>query len=367
MIWPLLFAIGLAQGIFLTGVFILRKNADRLVARLVVALLVAFTLSNYDDLLLSTRWYAALPWTFGTSLAVFFTYGPLFYLYVRTTTEPDINWNSAHWLHFLPFIACFLLYFPVLIMPADLKVAMLDAFLAGAYPVQAFDIALAGLKTAQLGIYGVLAFFQLKKVRKQQNNPVLQLPLQHRARWLARFLFLFALIFLAMLALAVVMAQKGVFIQAAGFGFTLFSCAIMYAIGFTLALRPELVTPGFAEKYATARLRPDAEEQLLAALKYRLEIEKIFTDPELSLDSLAGQLQVAPHRLSMLINARFGKSFSELISAYRVDEFLRRLNDPKYTHLTLFGLALEVGFNSKSAFNAAFKKVTGKTPSEFRR
>ncbi len=69
----------------------------------------------------------------------------------------------------------------------------------------------------------------------------------------------------------------------------------------------------------------------------------------------------------MLINDKYGVSFSDFINKCRVEAFIACLNDPRFAHYTLHGLALEVGFNSKSAFNAAFKKITGKTPSAFKK
>ncbi|MCP2871831.1 AraC family transcriptional regulator, partial [Salmonella enterica subsp. enterica serovar Typhimurium] len=53
------------------------------------------------------------------------------------------------------------------------------------------------------------------------------------------------------------------------------------------------------------------------------------------------------------------------INSYRVDEFKLRVEDPAYRNFTLLSIAYEVGFNSKSAFNRSFKKITGKTPREY--
>ena len=44
----------------------------------------------------------------------------------------------------------------------------------------------------------------------------------------------------------------------------------------------------------------------------------------------------------------------------------QRLADPQYAHLTLLAIGMDAGFNSKSSFNAVFKKHTKMTPSQFR-
>ena len=60
------------------------------------------------------------------------------------------------------------------------------------------------------------------------------------------------------------------------------------------------------------------------------------------------------------------KNFYTLINEYRVQEVIRRMNDKQYQMYTLLAIALDAGFNSKSAFNRIFKQITGKTPSEYK-
>ena len=69
--------------------------------------------------------------------------------------------------------------------------------------------------------------------------------------------------------------------------------------------------------------------------------------------------------LSQVINEQLNKNFSELMNCYRIGEFKTRLADPKYGHHSIMGIAYEVGYNSKSSFNEAFKKLNGVTPSAY--
>ena len=91
--------------------------------------------------------------------------------------------------------------------------------------------------------------------------------------------------------------------------------------------------------------------------------EKPFLDPNLSLRSLAEQIDIHPNQLSWLLNENLGKNFSEFINHYRVETFKQISKDPKNAHLTVLGLAYDSGFNSKTVFNNYFKKETGLTPS----
>ncbi|QGY43987.1 tetratricopeptide repeat protein [Maribellus comscasis] len=96
-----------------------------------------------------------------------------------------------------------------------------------------------------------------------------------------------------------------------------------------------------------------------------IEEEEPFLVPNLSLRSLAAQVEIHPNKLSWLLNERMGKNFNEFINFYRIEYFKKLAVDPENSHISLIGLAYESGFNSKTVFNTYFKKETGVTPKEF--
>jgi AraC-like DNA-binding protein len=51
----------------------------------------------------------------------------------------------------------------------------------------------------------------------------------------------------------------------------------------------------------------------------------------------------------------------------RIAEAKHRLIDPANQHITILAIAYDIGFNSKSTFNTAFKKYTKMTPSQFKK
>lgn len=93
--------------------------------------------------------------------------------------------------------------------------------------------------------------------------------------------------------------------------------------------------------------------------------QKPFLDPNLTLRSLAEQIDIHPNQLSWLLNESIGKNFNDFINSYRVGAFQTLCKDPKNSHITLIGLAYDSGFNSKTVFNASFKKHTGLTPKQY--
>ena len=66
------------------------------------------------------------------------------------------------------------------------------------------------------------------------------------------------------------------------------------------------------------------------------------------------------------INNCFDENFYTFINRYRLEDCKAMLVNEKYNHLSILGIAFEAGFNSKTAFNTAFKKNTGLSPKEFK-
>ena len=93
-----------------------------------------------------------------------------------------------------------------------------------------------------------------------------------------------------------------------------------------------------------------------------------YTTPGLGIRQLARILAVPEHRLRQLINQGLGyRNFSTFLNSYRIDLACRQLADPALDHVPILTIALDAGYGSIGPFNRAFKSITGKTPSEYRR
>ena len=93
--------------------------------------------------------------------------------------------------------------------------------------------------------------------------------------------------------------------------------------------------------------------------------EKIYLEPELTLSDLANRLKTNVSALSGVINGGYGKNFNDFVNEFRVEEFKKQRQNPKNQHLSLLGIALDCGFNSKATFNRAVKKFTGASPRSY--
>lgn len=107
-------------------------------------------------------------------------------------------------------------------------------------------------------------------------------------------------------------------------------------------------------------------ETLCAKLELLLIRDEVFRRQELNLNMLAGEMGISAHRLSSLLNNQYKQNFADVISKHRIGSILHQLKQPAaMQHITIEAMAYNAGFASRSAFYAAFKKVTGASPLEF--
>jgi ligand-binding sensor domain-containing protein/AraC-like DNA-binding protein len=121
------------------------------------------------------------------------------------------------------------------------------------------------------------------------------------------------------------------------------------------------------EKYSTSALPDERVEEVLPKLERLMEKDKVFLDAELNLQQLARKVGIHYNYLSRIINEKFGLSYNDYVNGYRIQEARRMLADPEHAEKTILDIAYDTGFYSKSVFNTAFKKITGMTPSQYRK
>lgn len=107
-------------------------------------------------------------------------------------------------------------------------------------------------------------------------------------------------------------------------------------------------------------------KDLKTTLLAKMEEEKLFLDSSLTIHSLAHHLNSNNKYVSQLINNDFKKNFVLFVNEYRISEAKKLLLDESNNNITIESIGYDVGFKSKSAFNATFRKITNQTPSEFR-
>jgi AraC-like DNA-binding protein len=121
---------------------------------------------------------------------------------------------------------------------------------------------------------------------------------------------------------------------------------------------------GETTKYKSSSLSAEDQALILGKLKILMGERKLFLQPNYTLPDLAEQLKVSVHQVSQAINDGLGKSFFEMLAEHRIEE--AKILLVSKANIKVEEIAEEVGYNSKSSFNTAFKKIVGMTPSEWR-
>jgi len=120
-------------------------------------------------------------------------------------------------------------------------------------------------------------------------------------------------------------------------------------------------------KYAKSGLNAE----LLSEYKMRLETimleQQAYLRPDLTLPRLADAVGCSVNHLSQVINAGFEMSFFDYLNRHRIQYAKGLLENLNNSNGAILNIAFTVGFNSNSAFYAAFKKCVGQTPAQYRR
>jgi AraC-like DNA-binding protein len=113
-------------------------------------------------------------------------------------------------------------------------------------------------------------------------------------------------------------------------------------------------------------LAEDKMSEILSGIRALMDKDKLYQEPELTLQALSDKLGIQSYQASQVINDGLKKNFYDLVNGYRVEEAKRLLLDQKTRNFTILSVGFEAGFNSKTTFNTVFKKFTGQTPTEFK-
>ncbi len=196
--------------------------------------------------------------------------------------------------------------------------------------------------------------FLLRKFSKQANQNLANLSKQYG------FLIVFSVLTVLWIADGILHFQVYAIIES-------ILCMFLFVMGYIVYFQPDFfeTTSVTKSKSAEELFTAYNDEDSLLRLKNLLDQDKLYLKPRLTVDDVAEKLNLPGRYVSYLINKKFQSNFNTFVNGYRVKEVLERLTDPKESHKTIVGIALDSGFNSKSSFNQIFKTIKGQTPSEY--
>ncbi|MBS1597692.1 MAG: AraC family transcriptional regulator [Bacteroidetes bacterium] len=315
----------------------------------------------------------------GFSDASVFLHGPLFWLYTCALTRPGFRFQWRHVLHLVPFLIFF-----GLILSGQIYNSETSYFTVKVESIVKFISILA---------YLLAIIFSLLKYRRHVEDIF-----SNAEKKYLDWLWSLSLAILALWIIGIISTVRGwigTVSPPVGDGPVLkystdFFIVLMSYFGFrqsaifeqsnrTAQVPDELnsldqltsevfdVEKKDSPKYLKSGLNVSRSKEIHVELLRLMEFEKPYMDEELTLFSLAGIMKIPPNHLSQVINTYEHRNFFDFINYHRVEEIKKIIHSDKYKNYSLLGIGFECGFNSKAAFNRAFKKFVGQTPSEFKK
>ncbi|MFO7370321.1 MAG: helix-turn-helix domain-containing protein [Bacteroidales bacterium] len=374
-IFALFMLLGFSQGIFLTYYFLNKKNRTQQ-ATLFFGLFLAVSVILVSEILLNyTGLIVKVIFIENYSEAFVFLLAPLFYLIIKARLNDP--YTPQDHVHFMPFIFYFTYCFLYFLQSPEFKFnsyvycyhpnwdTLPVNYIIPEDPLNLRQ-SLAPLYLSQAFVYVYLVYVKLK----YYPSPV-KFKLFGRKDPVIKPLFVY---WLHALAIALLIAYVKIFFDRDLGDYIIGSyiSVLLYVSSFFVISRYHRQADQTDEtekkpKYEKSSLSELRKDEILAKLKELLGGKKYFTRNMLSLKETAKAINEMPHHVSQVINERTGKNFYDLLSEYRIKEAQTLLSDKANHNLTIEEIAEQVGYNSKAAFNKAFKSLALLTPSEFRR
>lgn len=291
--------------------------------------------------------------------------GPLIYFYTRLLAFKNFRFNKQKAVHLIP-AALFLAYLP-----------MRYIYLAGTFKsniyqsaemfflweqiifTAAFHILLVIYAFASLGVLKHYTI-EIKKVFSSIE--------QINLSWLRFVLFSFGTIWFIVVLNALIVVTWKSQIPFFRYIMVLWVFAAVNIMVFRSLKQPQLFTKIREKpKYEKSTLTPAEAQEYLKQLNDYMKNEKPYLIPALTIENLSKKTSIPARHLSQLINDQLDKNFFDFINSYRVEEAKKYLEIAPKKRMTNLQILYEVGFNSKAAFNRAFRKHMGMSPTEFKK
>jgi AraC-like DNA-binding protein len=363
--------LGIIQAVFLSFFFLTGENRKQQANLFHGILLLSMAACIFEIFLMYSGYIINVLHLVDFSEPISFVIGPAFYLMVYSLIHGNVK--KVQYLHFLFAGVYLILFLPFVFHSEDHKYNSWIYSFHPELPYRPVEDGFDGrylwvtnhhtiATVIHLVIYGALGLWECIKAFKSGKESFLH-PVNPVLKKL-RTGIIEIVITVSVLVLIKIFNyhDTGDHMLAAYIAFSIYitSFAVMRNSGFFK--QATLTEP--QRKYKGSSLTPDMHHHTLQKMRAMLDQEKLFCRPDFSLPDLAQRLGVSVHVLSQVINEGMGKTFFEMSAEYRVEEAKRLLKEQP--HVKVEEIAEQVGYLSKSSFNTAFKRITGKTPSEYR-
>lgn len=252
-----------------------------------------------------------------------------------------------HLLHLLPFVACVIYLLPLYLSGAEEKLAYMSKLISGTNPD---SYLVGGIRRAQQGsylVYFLLIFFRNRNILRHKENHFVILAVSGFALLWIVGLFRYFFWFHLFGGLVEILTLTAVLVY------------LVYD-GLSFDIKPRA-------KYKTSGLSAELMNRYARQIREGLEQGKTFSKTDLTLMSFADSISIPAHHISQVLSQEMKTSFKELLNRYRITEAKNLLHSRDHQHLKIEAVARMAGFSSVSAFNSAFRKSTGTSPTGYQR
>lgn len=358
--WTIVFLIASVQAIFTAWVLLRWRRGMALANRLLALLLVLFACNLLEYVLYWSNYIFQYPHAANVTLQFPFLYGPILWLYLRTIYTGKPLKLKDIWL-FAPFFGAMMVIGFWYFGSAEIKRAQMLGEIPYTWNGWWMRIQFWGRLIWMGGFAGWNIVYVMRQPRVGSTASW--------ARWLTGFYLVFVLAYYSYF----ILIQFPFFNSTWDYHISAVMTAMIYLIAYAGYVQPAVfegfqwTEPGSPTKYRNSGLTTEASKSLLQNLQLLMREEVLYHDAEINLDKLAARLNASKHHVSQVINEQLGSSFFEYINQLRVEEAKKLLVETTKSDFHIIEIAYVVGFNNKVSFNAAFKKATGMTPTEYRR
>ncbi|MCB0707717.1 MAG: helix-turn-helix transcriptional regulator [Saprospiraceae bacterium] len=347
----------IAQGVFAFLVLIF-ASSNKQANRFLALLLLSFSLWLVDSFYKASGLYGQLPNAYFQPIYYSFAFGPLIYFYVKSLTSESFRFQRKDWLHFIPVIIQAAFYWFLTSRNYEFKRWVWFEIHRPYTDRIEFDGTLLSLS-----IYLIFSIRLLFKYQSWLQNNFSEFS-RISLHWL-KITLSAMLVICIFWAIDVTLRDVFDVYRAHNFSEISMGFAILL-LAFGGMQQGRIANIHFAERQQkNPETREVPDPVLLDQIIRRMEQQKDFLNPTLSLQEFAEALQLPARLVSTQINQGLHKSFVDFVNQYRVEEVQSKIQLGALDQYTLLALALDSGFNSKSTFNRVFKKQTGISPSEY--
>ena len=370
--------LGVFQGFLLSWFFIKNVQNYRKANLYQGMLLLSLSLVIFEEWLNNTGYIVKVLSLTNFSESLNFALGPLFYLYIRSSLDPEENKKVI--IHFIPFFFWLVYMVFAFIQPDEMKY---NSFIETKHPDWGYLEVQTTISDDPLGIrryvnqltliqlvtyFSASILILLKKFRSLNQS---FFKTDHEVLIILRNTMVHFLVMVTMFLITKL--YFGMRSDIGGYLVASYVSFMIYSTSYQILNRSDFFDkPGSflsfpSSKYQKSSLSEEDKEMILVKINKEMEEKNYFTNNLASLSGLSKLINESTHHVSQVINEKLNKSFFELLAFYRVEYAKKLIREDKNAKITVDELAELVGYNSKSSFNVAFKKLTLKTPSEYRK